>query len=163
MIREFKPTWLYLKQHNITGLKYFGKTIRNPDTYNGSGIHWTRHLAKHGTDVSTIWKQLFTDKEELTQFALKYSQDNNIVESAEYANLKPEDGLMGGDTGITEKGRSVISEKSKLFKHSDESKQRIREARQKQIPTMLGKKQSDETKRKIAESVKKRHAQGVYK
>ena len=28
---EFKPTWLYIKQHNTTGLKYFGKTTKDPE------------------------------------------------------------------------------------------------------------------------------------
>lgn len=151
MTIEFKPTWLYIKQHNVTGLKYFGKTIKNPDTYNGSGVRWVRHLTKHGTDVSTIWKQLFTDKTELNHFALKFSQDNNIVESNKYANLKPEDGLMGGDTGISKEGRKVLSEKAKLFKHTAESKQKIREARAQQKPTMLGKTHSEKTKQKIRE------------
>ena len=36
--------YLYLKQHNITGLKYFGKTEQNPYKYKGSGIYWLRHL-----------------------------------------------------------------------------------------------------------------------
>ena len=146
---EFKPTWLYLKQHNKTGLKYFGKTIKDPETYNGSGIYWTNHLAQHGNDVSTIWKQLFTDKEELTKFALDYSVKNNIVESNEYANLKPEDGLMGGDTGITELGRKIISEKSKKFRHTSESIQKIKEARATQQNLRTGQKHSEETIAKI--------------
>jgi hypothetical protein len=93
----FKPTWLYIKQHNLTKLKYFGKTInKDPVKYKGSGKHWTRHINKYGNDVTTVWCQLFTDKNELKEFALKFSVDNNIVESVEWANLKPEDGLWGG-------------------------------------------------------------------
>lgn len=45
--------YLYLKTHNTTGLKYLGKTVKDPSTYKGSGLHWTRHLAKHGNDVNT--------------------------------------------------------------------------------------------------------------
>lgn len=146
---EFKPTWLYLKQHNKTGLKYFGKTIKDPENYNGSGIYWTAHLKKHGYDVSTIWKQLFTDKEELTKFALEYSIKNNIVESTEYANLKPEDGLMGGDTGLTEEGRKIISEKSKKFRHTSESIQKIKKARANQQNLRTGKQHSAQTIEKI--------------
>ena len=122
-MENFKPTWLYLKQHNITGLKYFGKTVKDPETYSGSGIYWTQHLDVHGRNISTIWKKLFTNQKELTEFALDYSCKNNIVESSKYANLKPEDGLMGGDTGISELGRKVISEKSKKQRHSEETKQ----------------------------------------
>ncbi len=146
---EFKPTWLYLKQHNKTGLKYFGKTIKNPETYNGSGVYWSAHLKKHGNDVSTIWQKLFTNKEELTQYALKYSEQNNIVESTDYANLKPEDGLMGGDTGITAEGRKKISESSKNRIQTEETKQKIKEARAFQKKLRTGQKHSKETIDKI--------------
>ena len=75
----FKPTWLYIKQHNITGLKYFGKTVgKNPNRYLGSGEHWKNHLNKHGTDITTVWCQLFTNKDELTKYALEFSKENNI-------------------------------------------------------------------------------------
>ena len=38
---SFVPTWLYIKQHNITKLKYFGKTVRkDPIKYKGSGTYW---------------------------------------------------------------------------------------------------------------------------
>ena len=98
-MKDFKPTWLYIKQHNITGLKYFGKTIFDPIDYKGSGIVWTRHLEKHGNDVSTIWTQLFEDAISIKEYALKFSLENNIVESKEWANLKQEDGHMGGYYG----------------------------------------------------------------
>ena len=42
------PTYLYVKQHSITGMKYFGKTTRNPIKYIGSGKYWKRHISKHG-------------------------------------------------------------------------------------------------------------------
>ena len=45
--------YLYLKTHNLTGLKYLGKTIKDPYEYSGSGIVWTRHLKSHGNDVTT--------------------------------------------------------------------------------------------------------------
>ena len=38
-----KPTYLYVKQHNKTGLKYFGKTTKkDPLKYKGSGLYWKR-------------------------------------------------------------------------------------------------------------------------
>ncbi len=120
-----KQTYLYLKQHNKTGLKYFGKTIRDPKTYKGSGVRWNYHLNKHGDDVTTVWAKEFTDKHELTSFALEYSKNNNIVESNEYANLMLEDGLTGGDTGLTEAGRKIISERSKKYRHSKETLEKI--------------------------------------
>ena len=91
----------------------------------------------------------FSDIKELNKYALEYSRKHNIVESSNYANLKEEDGLMGGDTGITPAGRKIISEKSKKFRHTEETKARIRKARALQNPTMLGKTHSIETIMKI--------------
>jgi hypothetical protein len=144
-----KATYLYLKKHNQTALMYFGKTIKDPESYAGSGVYWNRHLEKHGNDVSTVWTKVFTDIKELNKYALEYSRKHNIVESSNYANLKEEDGLMGGDTGITPAGRKIISEKSKKFRHTEETKARIRKARALQKPTMLGKTHSIETIMKI--------------
>jgi len=100
-------------QHNKTGLKYFGKTIRkDPIKYQGSGTYWTNHLNVHGNDVTTIWCQLFTDKSELTKFAMKFSNDNNIVESTEWANLQYEDGLSG--SGFKRKNSEETIEKRRI-------------------------------------------------
>jgi len=92
----YQPTWLYVKQHNQTGLKYFGKTVSDPFKYLGSGKYWRRHLEVHGADVSTIWAELYHDREVLVEFALRFSAENNIVLSDEWANLKPENGTDGG-------------------------------------------------------------------
>lgn len=95
----FQPTWLYIKQHNKTGLKYLGKTTKNPLTYPGSGLHWKRHLKKHGHDVSTPWCRLYTDRESLVTEALNLSDLHNVVKSKEWANMKPENGLDGNVVG----------------------------------------------------------------
>ena len=92
-----KPTYLYVKQHNKTGLKYFGKTTKkDPLKYKGSGLHWKRHLKIHGNDVKTLWVQLFENEQELIEYAKKFSEENNIVNSDKWANLKNENGLDGG-------------------------------------------------------------------
>lgn len=105
---NFKPTYLYIKQHKTTGLKYFGKTtLSDPIKYHGSGTYWNRHLEKNGYLIETIWIKLFTDKDELVNFALNFSEENKIVESSEWANLKPENGLQGGGVkGIQLKPRT---------------------------------------------------------
>ena len=163
-MKEFKPTWLYLKQHNTTGLKYFGKTVQDPEKYHGSGVYWNNHLTKHGHNVTTVWKRLFTSKVELTQYALEYSTTHNIVESAEYANLKPEDGLMGGDTGISLQGRKIIQQTSKARRHSDETKQKIKEARARQTNLRTGQKHSEETIKKIkAARVLQKNVRGIVR
>ena len=148
-MKDFKPTWLYIKQHNITGLKYFGKTVQDPLTYKGSGIHWVNHINKHGNNVTTIWCQCFTDKQTLTEYALNFSVENNIVKSTEWANIKAEDGLMGGNTGISVEGRRLLSIKSGSRKHTEETKQKIKLARSKQKNLRTGKKHPPETIEKI--------------
>jgi len=116
----YKPTWLYIKQHNIIGLKYFGKTtLKDPVKYKGSGLYWKYHLREHGNNVSTIWYQLFDSYESLYNYADKFSKENNIVESKEWANLIPENGLGGGGLKgrpgrkLTEEEKKKISEKLK--------------------------------------------------
>ena len=43
-MKKYTPSYLYVKTHNVTGLKYFGKTTRNPLTTNGSGVYWKSHI-----------------------------------------------------------------------------------------------------------------------
>lgn len=89
--------YLYIKQHTVTGKKYFGRTVKNPYTYGGSGVYWRRHIAKHGPElVETVEVFSFECQETCTEFALKFSTDNNIVESNEWANQIPEDGRKVG-------------------------------------------------------------------
>lgn len=91
-------TYLFIKQHEITGLKYFGKTTKkDPYSYTGSGKYWKRHIKKYGKDhIKTLWCQLFTNETELINYALEFSKKHDIVNSNEWANLKEENGLDGG-------------------------------------------------------------------
>lgn len=103
MSSKFVPTYLYIKEHVNTGLKYFGKTTLPYEKmleYNGSGTRWLNHLNMHGATVKTIWFKLFTNEEECVNFALDFSAKQNIVESVEWANLIPENGLSGCPAGI---------------------------------------------------------------
>jgi len=110
-----KPTYLYIKQHKITKLKYFGKTtLKSPDEYLGSGKYWKKHIKKHGEKyVETLWYQLFTEKDDLIKYALDFSSKNNIVESEEWANLKFENGLDGGFDKHTIESNKKNSDKAK--------------------------------------------------
>ena len=99
----FRPTYLYVKQHSVTKLKYFGKTIsqcpKRRSRYYGSGKYWNLHLDKHGRDhVVTVWEQLFTDEADLKEFAAFFSEFHEVVKSDEWANLRPETGIDGGRT-----------------------------------------------------------------
>ena len=92
--------YLYVKTHNVTGLKYLGKTSSNdPHLYPGSGIRWRHHLNKHGYNYTTeILKECQTT-DEIRHWGLYYSDLYNVVESKEWANLKPEIGDGGGTLG----------------------------------------------------------------
>lgn len=95
-------TYLYVKTHNVSGLKYFGKTTKDDYiSYPGSGKYWRRHLSKYGYDFSTILIAKFEEDEidVLVEFATKFSIENEIVSSNEWANLQIENGLDGAPVG----------------------------------------------------------------
>jgi hypothetical protein len=125
--------YLYVKQHSITGLKYFGKTIsKNPFKYPGSGLVWTRHIKKHGIEhIKTIEIWGFDNQELCTEFALKFSASNNIIEAKEWANLVAENGI-GGVPGLKHSLESLkkisLSTKNRLKNgHAVSTKQKISE------------------------------------
>ena len=136
-----QPTYLYIKQHSITGLKYFGKTTRkDPYTYNGSGTHWTRHIKIHGKEhVVTLWVSELYQDTSISDYALQFSIENDIVESKEWANLKPENGLDGAIKGI---------------KHSAEAKANMSIAQ-------TGKKRSAETKANMSKPRSAEHKANI--
>jgi hypothetical protein len=84
--------YLYIKTHNVTGLQYFGKTVRDPFKYKGSGKKWCHHLAVHGEDISTDIYGVYSNLEDCSRDALEFSHLYNIVESDDWANLIPENG-----------------------------------------------------------------------
>ena len=83
---------LYLKKHNVTGLKYLGYTKNNPMKYKGSGIYWKRHISQYGYDVTTEVLFESDDIDEISKMGKYYSNLWNIVENKEFANLCEEDG-----------------------------------------------------------------------
>ena len=98
----FRPTALLVQTHNVTGLKYFCKTIHlnKVHWYKGSGTVWKRHLKKHGNDVSTGIMGVYYDRQRCVEAALEFSRTHNIVASKEWANLVEENaetGAQGGD------------------------------------------------------------------
>jgi len=87
--------YLYVKTHNLTGLKYLGKTISDPYIYKGSGVYWCNHLKEHGSDISTqVVRECHTESE-LVHWGRYYSDLWNVVESKEWANLIAEEGPGG--------------------------------------------------------------------
>ena len=159
-------TYLYIKQHKSTGLKYFGKTIKDPYIYKGSGSYWTSHLRKHGYEVDTLAVWPFDDQEACTQFALQFSKENNIVESTEWANLRYENGLDGNVIGITlsEEHRQKISRAHRGRKRvfSESHRENLSKSKTGKASPLRGRTHSADTRAKIsaAQLGKKR---GPYK
>jgi hypothetical protein len=149
----FIPTYLYIKKHKTTGLLYFGKTVQNPMKYKGSGVYWRNHLRKHGNDVSTIWYELFTDKDLLSDFADLFTEFNNIVKAVNvfgkktWANELPENGLQGGqNAGMPSPLRGKKTGRPSVWK----GKQRPEHSEM-----MKGRKQTAEHSQKISDSLTK--------
>ena len=129
-IDNFKPTFLYLKRHRDTKLYYFGKTATSdPVNYNGSGKYWKNHLKKYGKNIETVWYQKFYDIQELTSFALAFSEIFDISNSELFANLCEENGLDGGDPGKAATAKTSLALKGKKLstEHKDKIKKTLSE------------------------------------
>ena len=152
-----KPTYLYIKEHSLTGMRYFGKTTKyDPYKYNGSGKLWKQHINTNSRKyVKTIWvSELFTDENLLIEFATFISEELDIVNSDKWANLIIENGI-GGSANIgkkfTEEHRKNLSESHKgntpsnkgkvgYFTHSEETKKKMSESKKGKTPWNKGKK-----------------------
>jgi hypothetical protein len=91
--------YLYIKTSPL-GLKYFGKTTKDPFTYLGSGKIWKRHIKKHSLAMDDIKTEIVfetNDVDELIKKGIELSNLYNVVESKEWANLREENG-DGGNT-----------------------------------------------------------------
>lgn len=82
---------LYVKTHNKTGLKYFGKTTKlNVEAYKGSGTYWKKHIIQYGYDVTTEIIGTFNDYDACKKAAIDFSIANNICASDAWANITNE-------------------------------------------------------------------------
>lgn len=91
---------LYVKTHKETGLKYLGFTSKDPFNYIGSGLYWRRHLKKYGCSIDTEVIFESDNMSAIKELGRYYSNLWNIVDSQEWANLKPEDGVGGTWKGL---------------------------------------------------------------
>ena len=136
------PTYIYIKRHKISGLKYLGKTTKsNVESYKGSGVYWKKHLKKYGVEhVETLWvSEPFYDKNLLVEFSTFLSDFLDVQNSEEWANLIIENGLDGAPKGVNNSG--PLGEKNGMFgktkeknpfygrKHSVELKEKWRNMR----------------------------------
>lgn len=155
---------LYVKQHNVTGLRYLGYTSKDPLKYSGSGKYWLRHLEVHGNDVTTKIIMYCADKHSLKYWGIYYSNLWNVVDSLSWANLKLEEGSgghMGHSaiekvkaklTGIpkSESHRQKLQGNNKGRKHSDEVN--AKKAMMGERNGMFGRQRTEEEKQKIRDS-----------
>ncbi len=129
-----KKYFLYIKTSPL-GLKYLGKTIKNPYIYKGSGKIWKRHLNKHSLESIDIQTDIIFETnnlEELIKKGIEFSLKYNIVESKKWANLKIENG-DGGDTS------KYINYNNPIFHKSDRSKHLNNFASEKEKKKMISK------------------------
>lgn len=92
--------YLYKKTHLITGLQYLGYTTTDPFKYLGSGVRWKRHLKKHGKHIKTEILLETESYNDIEHYGKYYSELWNVVESEQWANLKPEEGEGGTWSGL---------------------------------------------------------------
>ena len=179
MTKPFAPTALLVMEHKVTGLKYFCKTtlVNRVHRYKGSGIAWLKHLREHGFNVNVGVLGFYVEEKRCLDAAKKFSVENNIVQSQEWANLVEETGKNGasmkGDRNpfFGKKHTPETAERLRLQKigksvnkgayRSPEQREKISAAlKGRKNPAvsiaLTGKKLSDETKAKIAEAGKKR-------
>ena len=154
----FKPTYLYIKQHSVTGKLYFGKTVRDPIKYKGSGIHWVRHYTKHGKEhIVTLWYCLFYDRKVLNKFAIQCSRQWDIVESPDWLNKITENGL-DERTGVT-----LSEETKRKIGDGNRGKVHDRALVDRHILFMTGRTLSEDHRQKISKAGKLVHASGNRK
>lgn len=113
-----------IKTHSVTGLRYLCKKVTISDSkaisYLGSGKYWKKHLKIHGKHINTeiLLKYELDRIEEFSKLCIEYSNNYNIVESDEWANLIEENGLTGAVVGKNNpsKNPDVNIKKSKSLK-----------------------------------------------
>lgn len=124
---------VYQTVNKINGKSYIGVDSNNNPKYMGSGVLIKSAIKKHGK--SNFEKKIIREFDNVDS-AFKYERDLikkvNAVESDEYYNL-----AEGGHGGYTGPGNTN-------FKHTEETKQKIRESH-------LGKKFTKEHKKKIGD------------
>ena len=160
--------YLYVKTHQITKLKYLGKTINDPFKYKGSGKYWLRHIKKHGYFVDTEILYQSEDPKKISEMGLYYSNLWNIMESEEWANLIPESG-HGGNTSLSE---NYLNAKDKgLFGKATKNKtyeeihgvEKARELRQSRSESNKKREKKPETALKISIKRKEMFKAGLLK
>ncbi len=114
--------YLYLKTHNITGLKYLGYTSsKDPHKYKGSGKYWSNHINKYGYYVNTEILVESDSLEQIKEKGIYFSELWNIVDNDEFANLKIESGDGGwclSQESIEKRNKTKVEKYGSFFPNS---------------------------------------------
>lgn len=165
--------YLYVKTHNVTGLKYLGQTSSNdPYKYQGSGKYWRLHLKKHGNNVTTEILKECESKADIKEWGIYYSKLWNVVESEQWANLKEECGDGGRQSeevrrriGEAGKGRIPWNKGKQMWSAHEREQIGIRNSNRgpqsaetiaKRVEKNTGKRRSDEQKQRASAAQKGR-------
>lgn len=152
--------YLYVKTHNKTGLKYLGKTTKDPHTYLGSGVDWKLHLKEHGEEHSTEIIRECQSNQELNEWGHYYSNLWNVADSLEWANRIPE---TGGGGNHTEERKELFRQQQlgrKKPPRTDEHKKKLGDSLRNRIRPELSAKL---TGRKLSDKHIKNTSAGVKK
>lgn len=158
---------LYIKTHNVTGLRYFGKTTNsNPHKYRGSGKYWKRHIKKYGYDVTTTIVGTYLTEKECNIAAIAFSVENNIVESQEWANLQNENGRDGAPSGhsghaFTAEERLLMSDGLRQRWSDDAYRSKMREAQRQAWTPERKQKQTERLKTEWTPDRKRKHSESL--
>ena len=150
-----KNTYIYIKESPL-GLKYLGKTVSDPYEYKGSGKKWKLHIKKHNIKASEIKTTILCEtnnSDELKELGLYYSNLYDVVNSANWANLKPEE----GDGGATRNGMKHSSETKRIMseqKIGDGNPMKRPEMRKLMSEIAKNRRHSDESNKKRSEALK---------
>ena len=117
--------YLYVKTHSKTGIKYLGKTTKDPYKYIGSGVKWHQLLKQHGAEHTTEIIKECNSNHEINVWGRHYSTLWDVVASDQWANLIPETG-GGGPWSINRKKVDIRGNKNPMFgkHHTEDLKQR---------------------------------------
>lgn len=137
--------YLYVKTHRKTGIKYLGKTSKNPFKYLGSGINWLIHIKEYGKDISTEILKECSSNEELSKWGRYYSDLWKVAESDEWANKIPETGGSAQGRKRPQAAVEITAQKNKGKKRTEE----FRKNRSGIHNSFYGKNHSASTKEKM--------------
>ena len=128
-VHNFLPSVLYIKRIKRdcgNYIYYFGKTssIENVYDYTGSGTIWLKYVSKYGKNkIETVWvSSIYLDSIEIQKIALRFSIENDIINSNSWANIEYENGVTGGLWFLNEESKTKKSLSLSKTLNSDEWK-----------------------------------------